>query len=148
MDTQFIFLIRQQIVILASHGYIETDRLKAQMNVWGSAGYGGAWARTVEGNLPDTLRFAREMLREPSFQETEFEQVRQQRIAGVESQKTEPMMLAQNEMYRHIDAQYPRGDVRYVATLDEQMEELKNVKLETRASFTTSSLRRPRARLW
>jgi len=113
----------------------ETDRLKAQMNVGGSAGYGSASARTVEGNLPDTLRFAREMLREPSFPEAEFEQVRQQRIASVESQKTEPTVLAQNEMYRHIDAQYPKGDVRYVATLDEQMEELKDVTLENTRKF-------------
>jgi zinc protease len=108
----------------------ETDRLKAQMNVWGKAGYGGAWMRTVEANLPDSLRLARELLREPSFPEAEFEQVRQQSIASAESQKTEPAALAQNEMYRHIDAQYPKGDVRYVATLDEQIEELKHVTLE------------------
>jgi zinc protease len=113
----------------------ETDRLKAQMSVWGSAGYGGAWTRTVEANLPDSLRFARELLREPSFPEAEFEQVRQQRIAGIESQKTEPMYLVSNEMYRHIDIQYPKGDVRYVATMDEQIEELKNVKLEEARKF-------------
>jgi len=113
----------------------ETDRLKAQMSVWGSAGYGGAWTRTVEANLPDCLRFAHELLREPSFPEAEFEQVRQQRIASIESQKTEPMYLVGNEMYRHIDIQYPKGDVRYVATMDEQIEELKNTKLEDARKF-------------
>ena len=113
----------------------ETDRLKAQMNVWGSAGYGGAFTRTVEANLPDSLRFAHELLREPSFPEAEFEQVRQQRIAGIESQKTEPMYLVSNEMYRHIDIQYPKGDVRYVASMDEQIEELKNAKLEDARKF-------------
>lgn len=108
----------------------ETDRLKAQMNVWASAGYGGAFARTVEANLPDTLHFTRELLRESSFPEAEFEQVRQQRIANIESQKTEPMAVAPAEMYHHIDARYPKGDVRYAATLDEQLEDLKNTTLE------------------
>jgi zinc protease len=113
----------------------ETDRLKAQMNVFARAGYGGAWTRTVEANLPDCLHFTRELLRESTFPETEFEQVRQQRIAGIESQKTEPMSLVSNQMYRHIDAQYPKGDVRYVATMDEQIEDLKNVKLEDARKF-------------
>lgn len=108
----------------------ETDRLKAQMNVWASAGYGGAFARTVEANLPDTLHFTRELMRESSFPEAEFEQVRQQRIANLESQKTEPMAVAPAEMYHHIDARYPKGDVRYAATLDEQLEDLKNTTLE------------------
>ena len=113
----------------------ETDHLKAQMNVFGSAGYGGAWMRTTEANLADSLRFARELLREPNFPETEFQQVRQQRMAGAESQKSEPMALASLELYRHIDAQYPKGDVRYVATLDEQIDDLKHVTLEGTRKF-------------
>ena len=113
----------------------ETDRLKAQVYTWGSAGNGGVWARTIEANLPDTLRFARELLREPSFPAAEFEQVRQQRIANAESQKSEPMALARIELMRHINAQYPKGDVRYVATLDEQIEELKAVTLEDARNF-------------
>jgi zinc protease len=107
----------------------ETDRLKAQINVWASAGYGGAWARTVAANLPDTLRFVNELLREPSFPEAEFEQVKQQRLAGAESQKTEPMSLAPNTMYHRLDVRYPKGDTRYAATLDEQIEDTKKVTL-------------------
>jgi zinc protease len=113
----------------------ETDRLKAQMNVFGSAGYGGARARTVETNLPDTLRFIRELLREPTFPEAEFEQIRQQRIASAESQKTEPTALAQIELNRHLNARYPQRDVRYVPTLDERIEELKKATLTDSRQF-------------
>lgn len=113
----------------------ETDRLKAQINVWGGAGSGGARVRTIEANLPDSLRFIRELQRESTFPESEFEQIRQQRIAGAESQKTEPTALAQIELSRHLNAQYPKGDVRYVATLDEQIEELKNAKLDDARQF-------------
>ena len=108
----------------------EMDRLKAQLNVSGRAGQGSAFARTVETNLPDTLRFLRELLREPSFPPTEFEQIRQQRIAQAESQKTEPMALTPAEMYHQLDARYPKGHVHYAATLDEQIEDAKNVTLE------------------
>jgi zinc protease len=107
----------------------ETDRLKAQVNVWASAGYGGAWTRTVAANLPDTLKFVRELLREPSFPEAEFDQVKQQRIAGIESQKTEPMALAANEMYHRLNVRYPKGDTRYAATYDELLEDTKKVSL-------------------
>jgi zinc protease len=113
----------------------ETDRLKAQINVWGGAGSGGARVRTIEANLPDSMRFIRELQRESIFPESEFEQIRQQRIASAESQKTEPTALAQIELSRHLNAQYPKGDVRYVATLDEQIEELQNAKPDDARRF-------------
>ena len=52
----------------------EIDRLKAQMNVSGSATSATASIETVEANLPGALRLAAEILREPSFPESEFEQ--------------------------------------------------------------------------
>jgi zinc protease len=108
----------------------ETDRLKAQINVSGGVNSASANIRTLEANLADSLRFARELLREPSFPEAEFEQIRQQRIAGAESAKTEPTSLASLEMSRHMSSQYKRGDVRYVSTIDEQIEDLKKVTLD------------------
>ena len=108
----------------------ETDRLKAQINVSGGVNSANANIRTLEANLADSLRFARELLREPSFPEAEFEQIRQQRIAGAESAKTEPTSLASLEMSRHMSSKYQRGDVRYVPTIDEQIEDLKKVTLD------------------
>jgi zinc protease len=113
----------------------KTDRLKAQISPFGGIGYEGAWMRTEEATLPETLRMVRELLRESAFPDSEFEQVRLKRIADAESQKTEPASLAQIELNRHMNAQYPRGDVRYVSTLDEQIEDLKNLKLEDVRSF-------------
>jgi zinc protease len=115
----------------------ETDRLKAQINVSGGVNFASANIRTLEANLADSLRFARELLREPSFPEAEFEQIRQQRIAGAESAKTEPNSLASLDLNRHLSARYPRGDLRYVSTIDEQIEDLKKVTLdEARKVYT------------
>ena len=113
----------------------ETDRLKAQINVWGGVDNAGAWVKTLEANLADSLRFTRELLREPSFPETEFEQIRQERIANAESGKTEPYTLAQLDMNRHMNARYTRGDTRYVSTIDEQIEDLKKVTLDDVRQF-------------
>ncbi len=113
----------------------ETDRLKAQINVSGSVDSASANIRTLEANLADSLRFARELLREPSFPESEFEQIRQQRIGGVESGKTEPNTLAPLDLSRHFNARYKRGDTRYSPTIDEQIEDLKNVTLDEVRAF-------------
>jgi len=113
----------------------ETDKLKAQISVSGDVNSASANIRTLEANLADSLRFARELLREPSFPESEFEQIRQQRIAAAESGKTEPNTLAFIDLSRHFSARYPRGDTRYEPTIDEQIEDLKKVTLDDVRQF-------------
>jgi zinc protease len=113
----------------------ETDRLKAQISVTGGASQASANIRTLDANLADSLRLVRELLREPSFPETEFELLRQQRIANAEAGKTEPNNLVQIDLYRHLNSQYPRGHVHYVATLDEEIEDDKKVTLDEVRSF-------------
>ena len=113
----------------------ETDRLKAQISVTGGVDQASASIRTLEANLADSLRLARELLREPSFPESEFEQVRQQRVASAEEGKTEPNNLVQIDLFRHLNAQYKRGQVHYVSTLDEEIEDDKKVTLDDVRSF-------------
>jgi zinc protease len=114
-----------------------TDRLKAQINVYGGTSNASANVRTVAANLPDALRLTRELLRESTLPEAEFEQVRQQHIQQDESSKTEPNALASIELRRHLNAQYKRGDARYESTLDEDIEDLKAAKLEDVRNFYT-----------
>ena len=113
----------------------ETDKLKAQISVTGGVTEANASIRTLDANLADSLRLVRELFREPAFPETEFEQVRQQRIAGAEQGKTEPNNLVQIDMFRHLNSEFPRGHVHYVSTLDEQIEDNKKVTLDEVRSF-------------
>lgn len=113
----------------------ETDKLKAQISVNGGIDQASASIRTLDTNLADSLRLVRELLREPSFPESEFEQIRQQRIASAESGKTEPNNLVQIDLYRHLNEQYKRGQVHYVSTLDEEIEDDKKVTLDDVRSF-------------
>jgi zinc protease len=114
----------------------ESDRLKARVQVFGSGGSVTAHIETVEANLPDALRLVSEVLRDPVFPETEFTQLKQQRIAGIEANKSEPQFLGFVELQRLLQP-YPRGDVRYVGTPDEQIEDFRQVTLDDVRKFYT-----------
>jgi zinc protease len=112
----------------------EIDRLKAHLGVSGGATSATATIETIEANLPGALRLAAEILREPAFPESEFETVRQQRIAAAEAGRSEPQVLAFTEFQHRVNP-YPRGDARYVSTADEQIEDLKKVTLDDVRKF-------------
>jgi zinc protease len=112
----------------------ELDRLKARMNVTGGPTNATASIETVEANLPAVLRLAAELLREPSYPEREFDQMRQQRLAAVEAARSDPGALASVALQKHLDS-YPRGDVRYVSSPEEQIEDLQKVTLDEVRQF-------------
>ena len=110
------------------------DKLKAEISVNGGSTGASGTIQTVEANLPGALRLMAEVFQQPAFPANEFEQVRQQRLAGLEANKTEPQALASLGLSHHL-APYPKGDPRYVPTIDEQIEELKKVTLDDARKF-------------
>jgi len=128
----------------------ETDRLKAQINVSGSIDSASATIHTLDANLADTLRFARELLREPSFPATEFDLIRQQRIAAAEAGKTEPNQLSRSKSTATSTHSTHAETSATCPPSDEQIEDLKKVTLDE----LTSSIpvlrrrRRPNRHQW
>jgi zinc protease len=114
----------------------EFDRLKARVNVGGGSAAVNASVETTRANLPAALRLVTEVLREPSFPPDEFEQLRQQRLAGLEQQKSEPQAISVVTLQRHLRP-YPKGDVRYIPTIDEGIAELKAASLDEAKKFYT-----------
>ena len=82
------------------------------------------------------LRLAAEILRQPAFPADEFEQLKQQRLAGLEQAKSEPQVLGQVQLQRHLRP-YPKGDVRYVPTIEESIADVKAVTLDDAKKFYT-----------
>jgi zinc protease len=103
----------------------EFARLRATVGVSGS----GASIETVRENLPEVMRLVAEILREPSFPEAEFTQLRQSGLASIESQRSDPSALSGLALRRHIDP-YPPEHWSYNATLEERLQRLKAVTLE------------------
>jgi zinc protease len=112
----------------------ELDRLKARMGVSGRAGQATLSFETNRANLPAVMRLAAEVLKEPSFPEKEFEELRQQNLAAIEAQRSEPDAVGSNAYDRHMNP-YPRGDVRYVETIEESFESYKTATLADARSF-------------
>jgi zinc protease len=112
----------------------EMVKLNSQINVSGGVSEASASIQTTEANLIPALRLAAEMLREPSFPDSEFESAKKQRVAGLEGRKTEPSALAPLALDRALN-HYPKDDVRYVGTVDEQIEETGKVTVDDLKKF-------------
>jgi zinc protease len=108
----------------------EFDRLK----ISGSVSRTSAIFQTTRPNLEASLRLVAHVLKEPSFPEGEFEQLRTQTITGINAQMSEPQARAGDEISKHFNI-YPKGDSRYSPTLEESLEENKAAKLDDARRF-------------
>ena len=115
----------------------ELDRLKARMFVGGGATGATVNIETVAENLPAVLELANEVLRQPSFPQVELDTLRQQALAAMESQKTEPQAVTMRAFQRHLSP-FPKGDVRYVPSIDEEIADLGAVSLDQVKQFHAS----------
>ena len=115
----------------------EFDRIKAQVGVTGTLTGAAARIDTVRAGLIPALQLAAEILRQPSFPESDFEQIRQAAIAQLESGRSEPQTMASIAMNRYLNAAYPPGDPRYALTIDESIDQLKKVTLDEAKKFYT-----------
>jgi zinc protease len=106
----------------------EFDKLKAQAGVSGGATSASVFIETTRENLPAAMKLAAEVLREPTFPEAEFEQLKQSSLAQIEAQRSDPTATAVTAFRRYLYP-YPKGDVRYVATPDEEAASVKALTL-------------------
>ncbi len=105
------------------------DRLKARVGVFGSYDAVGARIETVRANLPATLRLLGEVLREPAFDAQEFAELKQQSLAQLEENKSDPQALAFTAYDRYLSP-YPKDDPRYRPTIEEQIAAIEAVTLD------------------
>jgi zinc protease len=112
----------------------ELDRLKTQLQVNGNALQANATIETTRENLPAALRLLAEVLRQPTFPESEFELLRQESLTQVEEANSDPQQKAVTAFQRHMDP-WPASDPRYVETPEESLASLKAVKLADVKAF-------------
>ncbi|MEK6300004.1 MAG: pitrilysin family protein [Acidobacteriota bacterium] len=107
----------------------EIDKLKARVSVFGGVNNAVVSIETTRENFPAVLRLVSEVLREPAFLASEFEQLRQEELAQIEEQRSQPQAVAGLAFSRHLNP-YPKGDVRYPTTPDEDIAEVKAATLD------------------
>jgi zinc protease len=114
----------------------ELNRLQSQLNVGGGAGTVSLNVQSTRENLAAVLELGLEVLREPAFPETELETLRTAALAGIEQSRSQPQVIVQRAYQRHW-SQYPRGDIRYVPTLDEEVARLRALNVQRLREFHT-----------
>lgn len=112
----------------------ELDRLKARLSVFGGPTQATVFIQTTRENLPAVMRLAAEILRAPAFPANEFDLLKQEELASIEQNRSEPTQIAANAFTRTLSP-YPKGDVRYVSTPDEDVAEINAATLDQARQF-------------
>ena len=112
----------------------EFNRLKAQVRISGSAEGARVTITATRQNFPAVMELVAEALRKPAFPANEFDALKRQYLTSLENQLNEPEALAPLYAERHVRP-YPKGDVRYVSTMKEQIEEVNGVTIEEVKAF-------------
>ncbi len=108
----------------------EFDKLKMSGSVNGTT----ASIQTTRENLARAIQLVAHVMREPSFPESEFEQIKKQTITGLEAQKSEPNARGAEVLRKHFNT-YAKGDWRYAPTLEESIAEAQAVTLDDLKRF-------------
>jgi len=90
---------------------------------------------TTRENLPAVLRLTAEVLREPSFPGRKSSNSSNKKPwRASKNSSREPQAVAGTEFGRHLNP-YPKGDVRYISTPEEDIAEVNAAKLEDLKKF-------------
>lgn len=110
------------------------EALKTGASISGSRQGAAITLQTRRSELADALTVAADVLRNPAFPESEFEQIRMQSETGVEAARKEPGTLVSQALVAHFDP-WPIDHPNHHRTLDESLADLKAVKLDDLKRF-------------
>ncbi|UBM60211.1 insulinase family protein [Marinilongibacter aquaticus] len=110
------------------------NALKSSVSINGGGSVVNVNINSTRKSLPEVLAIVEDVLKNPTFDENELQNLKEEERAGLESQQSEPMALA-GRLYSKTMSPYPKGDVRYVPSISEQLEFLSAVKVEDLKAF-------------
>ncbi len=96
------------------------DQLRTRLTPSGDLGEASFAIETRRESLPETLGVLREILREATLPQEEFEIIQNKRISDLEQNSTDPTALARIFIQREIGP-YPSDDSRYIPTINESI---------------------------
>lgn len=96
------------------------DSLKAKLSINGGPTQLNATIETIRPSLPAVLQLVASILREPGFDAKEFEQLKQENLAALEQQRSDPIALGSQAYNRTVNP-WPRGHPRATPTFDESV---------------------------
>jgi zinc protease len=112
----------------------ESDRLKTRIGPGGGATSSRVSFETQRENLPATLKLLAEILREPSYPENEFEQLKNSSLSASEQALRDPQTIGMLTLRQHLFP-YGKGDVRRTNLPQDDIDELKATTLDEVKKF-------------
>jgi zinc protease len=110
------------------------DQLKSQISITGGAQVYSLHIETLRDKLPGALDLAAEMLRSPTFPEKELELIKQEQLAALEQQLQDPSAVAWTAISQ-LSNKWPKTDPRYPMSAQEQIAEIKKIKIADIRAF-------------
>ena len=110
------------------------DELKAKLSVSGGGDAVNVGFEVSRPQLAELLEIVRDVLRAPTFPQSEFELVVKERLTAIDAARKEPGALANQALNQALNV-HPRGDIRYRPTLDEAVEDLKAANVAQLKAF-------------
>ncbi len=104
----------------------ELDRQRAELDAAGAAGRAVFTLETQHDQLPAVLELLRQVLRKAALPPNELEILRREQLAELENARTDPRQLGSRRLRRLLQP-YPPRDVRYVPSIDEQLQRVQQV---------------------
>jgi zinc protease len=108
--------------------------LEASGSVGGDINTISASFSTTRQHLPEVLKLAAELMKEPSFPENELETLREGYLASLEEAQSDPDSRASLMFSQQLDP-YPKGDPRATTTPEEDAEDARKVTVEAMRAF-------------
>lgn len=111
------------------------DKLKSNISVFGGATGVQVSIETTREKLPDAIRLAAEIAKEPGFPEKEFEQMKIDTLTSLEARRSEPNRIIQREQNKLFNSKFPVGHPNYPRSLDEEIASVKAITLDDVKKF-------------
>ncbi len=112
------------------------DKLKARVNFGGAGNNAIANIETTRENLAPTLRLIAQLFKEPAFDAKELDLLKQEELAGLDQQKSDPQALAVRTLQKKL-VLYPKGHPLYPQSIDETIADVKSVTIDEVKKFYT-----------
>ncbi|MGN6343235.1 MAG: M16 family metallopeptidase [Ginsengibacter sp.] len=107
----------------------ELDKLKTSINFSNNAGVLTINISTDKKNLDGALNLLTDLLKNPKFDQAEFDKLVISRKASYEPNRQDPQAVS-FEKIEKLTTNYPKGHPLYAASIDERIEGLANVKVD------------------
>ncbi len=107
------------------------DALQSRVSVSGGRGGQGTLNGSIQSdreNILESIDLLAEVMQKPAFDEKEFEIVRKRMVNQIEQGMSDPQTLGFMAIMRRMSP-WPKESVHYLPTLEEELEQLKSLKL-------------------